>query len=106
MATKGGPRVGAGARSRAQLEEGAASEDEMRALNEREIRVARRRAVVEDREQYDRELEARLNAWQQTMARREGSETPLEGEAERHAAAVEEARNRAAQLYSSDDEEA
>ena len=88
-----------------QLEEGAASDDEMHALNEREIRVARRRAVVEDREQYERELEARMNAWQQTMARREESETLLEGEAERQAAAIEEARNRAAQLYSSDDED-
>ena len=46
-----------------------------------------------------------MNAWQQTMACREESETPLEGEAERHPAAVEEARNRAAQLYSSSDEE-
>ena len=58
MATKGGPRVGAGARSCAQLEEGAASDDETHALDEREIRVARRRAVVEDREQYERELES------------------------------------------------
>ena len=39
------------------------------------------------------------------MARREESETLSEGEAEKNAAAVEEARNRAAQLYSSSDEE-
>ena len=47
-----------------------------------------------------------MNAWQHSMARREESETPLEGEAERHAAATEEARIRNAQLYSSDDEDA
>ena len=39
------------------------------------------------------------------MARREESETLSEGEAEKHAAAVEEARNRADPLYSSSDEE-
>ena len=61
--------------------------------------------MVEDRKQYDRELEACLNAWHQTMAHREESETLSEGEAEKHAAAVEEACNRAAQLYSSSDEE-
>ena len=82
MATKGGPRRGAHSRSRAELEEGASSKEETRAPNAREIRVARRRRVVEDREQYDREqhareLEARLYAWQQTMARREESETLL-----------------------------
>ena len=102
---KGGPHDGVGARSRAQLEEGAASKDARRTLNEREIRVAGRLAVV-DRKQYERELEARLNAWQHSMARREESETQLEGEAERHAAATEEDRIRDAQLYSSDDEDA
>ena len=58
MATKGSPREGARAHSRAQLEEGASSDDETRALNACEVRIARRRIVVEDREQYDRELEA------------------------------------------------
>ena len=43
---------------RAELEEGALSKEETRAPNEREIRVARRRRVVEDREQHARELEA------------------------------------------------
>ena len=71
MATKGSPRDGAGVRSRAQLEE-EASEDATRTLNEREIRVARRREVLE---QYERELEARLNAWQHSTAFREESET-------------------------------
>ena len=92
MATKGGPRGGARARSRAELEEGASSEEETRAPNARKIRVARRRRVVEDREQQARELDARLHAWQQTMARREESETLSEGEAERQAAAMQVAR--------------
>ena len=61
--------------------------------------------MVEDREQYDRELEARLNAWHQTMARREESETLSEGEAEKQAAAIEVAHNRVDPLYSSSDEE-
>ena len=66
--------------------------------------------MVEDREQYDREqhareLEARLHAWQQTMARREESETLSEGEAERQAAAMQVARNRVDPLYFSSDEE-
>ena len=82
MATKGSPRDGAGACGRAQLEEGAASEDATRTLNEREVRVARRRAVV-DREQQGRALEARLNAWQQSMERREESKAQEEGEVER-----------------------
>ena len=80
---KGGPGDGAGARSRAQLEERAASEDTTRTLNERKLRVARRRAVV-DREHQDRALEARLNAWQQSMECKEESEAQEEGEAERH----------------------
>ena len=51
------------ARSCAELEEGASSEEETRALNAREIRVARRRRVVEDREQRERDdLDARLHA--------------------------------------------
>ena len=58
-----------------------------------------------DREKYDRKLEARLNAWHQTMARREASRTLSEGEAERQAAAMQVARNRVDPLYSSSDEE-
>ena len=58
-----------------------------------------------DSEQYDRELEARLNAWQQTMARREESETLSEGEAERQAAAMQVASNRVDPLFFSSDEE-
>ena len=61
--------------------------------------------MVEDREQYDRELEARLNAWHQTMALREESETLSEEEAEKQAAAIAVARNRVDPLYSSSDEE-
>ena len=80
MATNGGPLGRARVCSRAELEEGASSEEETRALNAREIRVARRRRVVEDREQRERDdLDARLHAWQQTMARREASETLSEG---------------------------
>ena len=107
MATNGGPRGRARARSRAKLEEGASSEEETRALNAREIRVARRRRVVEDREQRECEdLDARLHVWQQTMARREASRTLSEGEAERQAAAaMQVARNRVDPIFFSSDEE-
>ena len=64
MATKGGARGKARTRPRAGLEEEASSDEETRAVNAREIRVARRRRV---RERNDRD--ARLSvAWQQTRA--------------------------------------
>ena len=85
------------------MEDGAASEDVARTLDEREIRVARRRAVV-DQEQQDRALAARLNAWQQSMERREEGETQEEGETERHAVATEVDGGRGAQRYPSEDE--
>ena len=79
--TKGGSREGARKPRGAQLEEGAACEDAAQALDERERRVARRGAAV-DREQQDCELEARLNAWQRSMERREEGEAQEEGETE------------------------
>ena len=105
MTTKDGSRKGARTRGGAKLEEGVASEDAARALDEREGRVARRRAVV-NQEQQDRELEARLNAWQPSMERREEGEARKEGETERHAVATEVDHSRSAQRYPSEDENA
>ena len=76
MATKGGARGKARARPRAELEEDASSDEETRARDVREIRVARRRRVME---RNDRD--ARLSvAWQQTSARRDASRTLSVGE--------------------------
>ena len=80
MSTKGGARGRARARSRAELEEGASSDEETRARDACEICVARRRRVVEEREQMEcNDRDARLPVvWQQTSARRDASRTLLE----------------------------
>ena len=59
MATKGGARGKARMRPRAELEEDASSDEETRAVNAREIRIARRRRV---RERNDRLSVCRLAA--------------------------------------------
>ena len=107
MTTIDSPRAGVRTREGAELGERENGEDAMRApteeLGEREQRVARRRAVVEQ-EQQERELEARVNAWQRERESRGDGEAREEGETERHATATEVDHRRGAQRYSSEDE--
>ena len=106
MATRGGARGKARTRLRAGLEEEASSGEETRAVNAREIRVARRRRV---RNRNDRD--ARLSvAWQQTSARRDASRTLSEEEevVRQAEAALEIARTRVDDpaFFTSDEEDA
>ena len=57
-----------------------------------------------DQEQQDRELGARLNAWQRSMERGAEGEAQEEGETERHVAATEVDHGRGVQRYPSEDE--